>query len=218
MAKRRRELHIKAPDLWYIVGVITTDGCLSSDNRHIDITSKDKQLLVDIRKALGVSNKIGKKYGIHGHSAFRIQVGNRHLYEFLLSIGLKQKKSLVLDKLAVPCQYAREFVRGIIDGDGCIRRWVHPSNHKEQWSIRIYSGSPKFLLWLQSFIEDELEVCGRIHCETKTKRILKYRKMPARAISRQCYYKGCLCLGRKSRLAKACSTSYQGWNRSATVN
>lgn len=218
MARQRIALHIKACDLWYIAGLITTDGCLSSDGRHIDITSKNRKFLVDVRKALGVINKIGKKFGMKGYRAYRLQMGNRYLYDFLLSIGLKQRKSLALDKLTVPRQYAHEFVRGVIDGDGCIRRWIHPTNHREQWSLRIYSGSPRFLEWLHRFIETTFGVRGRIHRETETKRILKYGKMAARNISRLCYYNGCLCLERKRRLAQACSTSYQGWNKSATVN
>jgi len=30
------------PELAYIVGLITTDGCLSSDGRHLTFTSCDK--------------------------------------------------------------------------------------------------------------------------------------------------------------------------------
>lgn len=144
------DLHIKACDLWYIVGVIATDGCLSPDGRHIDI-----------RRALGVNNKIGIKCGINEYRAFRFQIGSRKFYDFLLSIGLCSNKSLILGKLAVPKQFTVDFIRGVIDGDGCIRRWKHPTNFKEQWSLRIYSGAPMFLCWLQSLIETNIGVHGR---------------------------------------------------------
>ena len=32
-------------ELAYAVGLIATDGCLSKDKRHIDFTSKDKELI-----------------------------------------------------------------------------------------------------------------------------------------------------------------------------
>lgn len=42
MANRRKELNIEGANLWYLVGLITSDGCLSKDGRHVDITAKKK--------------------------------------------------------------------------------------------------------------------------------------------------------------------------------
>ena len=35
--------------LWYLVGLITSDGCLSSDGRHLEITLKEKEYLEDVK-------------------------------------------------------------------------------------------------------------------------------------------------------------------------
>ena len=217
MANRRKELEIGDKALWYLVGLVATDGCLSSDGRHIDITSKDRQLLTDIRKALILENKIGRKFNGQGRLSFHIQIGNRNLYDFLMSIGLKQKKSLVLEELQIPAEFFRDFIRGIIDGDGSIRRWLHPSNKKEQWSLRIYSGAPIFIHWLRDLLKETIGANGRIHKESDTQYILKYGKMAAREITRECYYEGCLGLKRKIKLAQACSSSYRGWKHSFTI-
>ena len=37
--------------LWYLVGLITADGFLSKDGRHIDITAKDYKFLKKIKIA-----------------------------------------------------------------------------------------------------------------------------------------------------------------------
>ncbi|MBU0895403.1 MAG: LAGLIDADG family homing endonuclease, partial [Candidatus Omnitrophica bacterium] len=63
MPHKRKDLNITGSNLWYLVGLITSDGCLSSDGRHIDITSKDYELLEKIKMATGITNKIGSKYG-----------------------------------------------------------------------------------------------------------------------------------------------------------
>ena len=62
MPHKRKDLNIIGANLWYLVGLITSDGCLSSDGRHIDITAKEYEFLEKIKQATGISNKIGIKY------------------------------------------------------------------------------------------------------------------------------------------------------------
>ena len=217
MPNKRKELKIIGPNLWYLVGLITTDGCLSSDGRHIDITSKDFQFLQAIKDATGIKNRIGTKYNGKNQKSFHIQVGNKNLYEFLLSIGLSQNKSLTLGALEIPNQYFSDFLRGVIDGDGCIRSWTHPTNKREQWSLRIYSGSEEFVNWLSDTITWLLNVFGKIHKSGNNLWVLKYGKMAAREIAKQCYYKNCFGLERKINLAQRCFNSYKGWDKSTTV-
>jgi len=202
-----------------LVGLITTDGCLSSDGRHIDITSKDSEFLETIKKSTGISNKICAKYNGQKQRYFHIVIGNRNFYDFLLSVGLTQRKSLTLGALMIPDKYFIDFFRGLIDGDGCIRRWRHPSNGREQWSMRIYSGSRNFLAWLVKPVKKLLLVKGRIHSqnEESTCFVLKFGKMAARIIAKECYYQGCLGLERKIKLARECCLSSVGWQRSKTA-
>jgi len=122
MPHKRKDLNITGSNLWYLVGLITSDGCLSKDGRHIDITSSDKNYLLQLRKATGLSNKITAKYGGNKNIAYRIQFANRQFYDFLLSVGLTPHKSLTLGSLNITENYFHDFLRGLIDGDGCIRR------------------------------------------------------------------------------------------------
>ena len=222
MPHKRKDLKIKGPNLWYLVGLITSDGCLSSDGRHIDITSKDYKFLQEIKSSLRIGTKIGDKYNSKKQKMFHIQITNRNFYDFLLSIGLTQNKSLTLGAIKIPNQYFIDFLRGLIDGDGCIRRWIHPSNNREQWSLRIYSGSESFMEWLQGSIERICRVKGRLHQDRRKKPrvdlfVLKYGKVAAKVILNKCYYKNALGLERKVKLAQECINSYRGWQRSKTV-
>jgi intein/homing endonuclease len=217
MPQKRKDLKIEGSNLWYLVGLITSDGCLSSDGRHIDITSKDYEFLREIKDSLNISNKIGIKYNSIKQKSFHIQIANKNFYDFLLSVGLTQNKSLTVGSLNIQNQYFVDFLRGLIDGDGCIRRWIHPSNKREQWSLRIYSGSKDFIDWLNNVVEQLLEVRGKIHKNATNTWVLKYGKMAAKEIARQCYYKDCLGLDKKIKLAQDCLDSYRGWNQSKTV-
>lgn len=219
MPHKRKELKIEGPNLWYLVGLIASDGSLSPDGRHIDITSSEYEFLEGVKSLIGIKNKIGVKYGSKKEQNFRIQIANRNFYEFLLVIGLTPNKSLTIRALNVPDKFFKDFLRGVIDGDGGISKWFHPTNLREQWSLRISSGSLKFLEWLSDKIEDILSGKGRTHQENinGTQFRLKYGKVAARKILEECYYKGCFGLERKVRLAHECVTSYQGWSRSKTV-
>ncbi len=217
MAQKRKDLKIEGANLWYLVGLIATDGCLSSDGRHIDITAKERDFLQTITKQTGLTNRVGIKNKGTDKEAYRFQIANKNFYDFLLSVGLTQHKSLTLGKIKVPNRFFIDFLRGVIDGDGGIQRWIHHTNGREQWNLRVTSGSKKFLVWLKDKIKEIVGTRGVLHCEGKTRFRLKYGKMAAREIARQCYYKGCLGLDRKINLAKDCLDSYRGWSKSKTV-
>lgn len=220
MPRVYKELRLTGSNLWYVVGIITTDGCLSGDRRHIDITSKDYQLLGTIKSVASLTNKIADKNNGRGQKSYRIAIGNRKFYDFLLSIGLMPKKSLILGSIDVPPRYFVDFLRGVIDGDGCIRSWLHPTNYGRQWSLRVYSGSERFLRWLRVMITEQLKVAGSMHlAKSKVNPywILKYGKMAAREICRSCYYPRCIGLNRKISSARKCVNAHTGWGQSKTV-
>lgn len=207
----------KSEDLWYLVGLLTSDGCLSGDGRHVILTAKDEMFLEKVRLRLRISNPVTMTRGGVGSLCHRLQIGGVDFYRFLRSIGLTPRKSLTLGSLRVPRIYFLDFLRGIIDGDGSIRSWIHPTNGGSQWSLRIYSGSVNFLLWLKDEIDLILSSRGKIHRNNKTEHVLKYGKMAAQDILKRCYYDGCLGLDRKENLASQCVGSVRGWGRSKTV-
>ena len=215
MPNIRKQLNFKDKDLWYLVGLIATDGNLSSDGRHIDITAKDPNFLEELKENLGLENKVTAKHNRSG-TCFHIQFANRNFYDFLLSIGLTPKKSLTLGELKIPTGWFSDFIRGVIDGDGSIRKWVHASNGVEQWSLSIYSGSSIFIDWLKQRIEKHCSVTGQIH-KDRALYVLKFGKLAAKRILGKCYYEGCLGLNRKAMLAKMCGTVDAGWSKSKTL-
>ena len=219
MPHKRKDLKIVGPNLWYLVGLITSDGCLSSDGRHIDITSKDYEFLQGIKSLTKIDNKIGVKYGSRNkrQKAFHICITNRRFYDFLLSIGLSPNKSSTLGAIMVPNPYFINFLRGVIDGDGSICKWIHPSNKREQWNLKIHSGAKKFSKWLHTTIELLLKIQGKIYVDHRGVWVLKYGKMAAREIAKRCYLRNGIGLKRKAKLAHECINSYWGWKKSKTV-
>ena len=193
---------------------------MSSDNRNIVITSKDRKFLYQVREVLHLQVKLGrksrstekeKKYSV-------LQFGDVCFYQFLQNIGLTKRKSLTLSCLKIPDQYFHDFLRGVIDGDGSIQKWRHATNGNMQWSLRIVSGSPFFLPWIKGKIKKIMDIDGKIYIVRRSERknplyILKYGKFAAKVILRICYYNGGLALQRKLKKTMECLQSENGLSK-----
>lgn len=146
-----------SPKLAYAVGLIATDGNLSSDGRHLSVVSKDQDLLETLRACLNIGNSITLTTGGAGLYCHRLQWGNRIFYDWLTRLGLTPAKSLRLGPLAIPDQYFADFMRGCIDGDGSIvtytDRYNTPKSDKyvyERLFVILVSASAPFLEWVQA--------------------------------------------------------------------
>lgn len=180
-------------NLAYAVGLIATDGCLSGDGLLVDFTSKDIEQVRNYLKCLGVERKIENKTNGKDGKTFRIQIKNRLFYDFLLSIGLRSRKSLTLSKLNVPDRYFFDFLRGCFDGDGCSYSYWDPRwKSSFMFYVSFASGSKKFLEWLQKNIYEKFKSKSHISVSKKERGKnphyqLKYSKYSAIKLIREMY-------------------------------
>ncbi len=154
MYPQKKVICIWSSRLAYVIGLLTTDGCLSNDGRHIDFTSKDLELVKTFKEYLALNNKIGRKTRSTEKEKkyFRVQFGDVNFYKFLVTIGLTPAKSKSIGPLRIQNKYFFDFLRGCIDGDGNIRTFRHPESRHPQLRIRIFSASEKFLQWIRNKI------------------------------------------------------------------
>lgn len=185
----------------YIVGLITTDGNLSKDGRHLNLTSKDLDQIHNFAKILNLKNKIGTKKGSYTklNKYYFIQFSNRKLYKFLTSIGLHPNKTKTLKELIIPDKYFADFLRGYLDGDG----FTH-SYWDKRWksSFLLYTGfvsaSKDHLVWIKRKINDLYNILGTIKYNGKSTYQLIYAKNSSSILLRKIYYnKDLICLERK---------------------
>lgn len=179
------------PELAYAVGLIATDGSLSKEGLLIDLTSKDKEQLVNFSKCLGKEFTIGRKKNGQGHECLRIQFKNRSFYTFLTSIGLTPRKSLTIGKLAIPSIYFYDFLRGSYDGDGCFYAYWDPRwRSSYMFYITFSSGSMVHIEWLREEMRSRLNIAGHISKSRQKGSIynLRYAKKEALEIIQKMYY------------------------------
>lgn len=118
----------------YWLGFIYADGYISkidSSKKHqylfeIQLAEKDKSHLEKLKNFFNSKKELtyhrGKIKGVE-HPAYRLSRQNKHLWESLYNKGVIPQKSLILEfptEEQVPKDLQPAFIRGYIDGDGCI--------------------------------------------------------------------------------------------------
>jgi hypothetical protein len=176
----------------YIIGLITTDGNLSPDGRHITFVSGDMQLHETFKHCLGISNETGP----HG-SAFHTIVSDVTFYRWLLTIGLMPKKTFKMREIKVPDRYFADFVRGYLDGDGNINVYLDKYNVRKHgkkeyayWRlyVRLYSANRPILEWLQVKITRLMGVKGSIVNPQSGALALQYAKRESLILLARLYH------------------------------
>ena len=187
-------------NFWYCVGIITSDGNLSSDGRHISITSKDLEVVGNCRSHLKPDCFIGKKSrgGSSDKKYFVLQFSDVKLYTYLVSIGLAPRKSKTIAYVKVEKPYFKDFLRGLFDGDGSISIFKNKLSKQAQVKIRFASASCTFLEWLKNKISHHTSTQGGYITNDSRVFSLNYGKSDSFKIIKFMYYTGVkFYLGRK---------------------
>lgn len=150
-------------DIAYAVGLMVTDGCLISDGRHLDLTSKDREQLLNFITCIDRAIPISKKKGPEGRMVNRVQFSDVVLYRFLLEVGLTPKKTHTIGPLKIPEKYFFDFLRGHYDGDGTFYSYFDPRwKASYMFYLSFVSASKGHITWLQATIEKLIGVRGHI--------------------------------------------------------
>lgn len=174
----------------YAIGLLASDGCLSSNGRHIFFVSKDKEQILNFMKALDIQVALGNtRSGYSGRKTARVQFSDVLFHKFLLSIGLMPNKSKIVGAIEIPSRYFFDFLRGSFDGDGSFYSYWDPRwKSSFMFYTSFVSASKKHILWIQEQIFKQLKINGHI---TKDGRgithQLKYAKSDSLRVLRKMY-------------------------------
>lgn len=121
--------NIDTPNKAYILGFLYADGNVNIKNHKntlsISLQEEDGYILELMREEMNsekpleyidYSNK--NNFGYHYKNQYRLLVFNKHICESLITIGMVQNKSLVLEFPNIPKELYSHFIRGYFDGDG----------------------------------------------------------------------------------------------------
>ncbi|TMF60997.1 MAG: hypothetical protein E6H87_09305 [Chloroflexi bacterium] len=195
----------------YVVGLLATDGCLSSDRRHIILTSRDRELVETFLTCLGRPIKYTVGRTRRGKRAYYAQFSDVTFYDWLLARGLTPRKSLTLGAIDVPNAFLIPLARGLLDGDGSVcvfrnrpTRAKYPNYEYERLWVFFLSASRSHIDWLRGRIKELVGLNGHVERIVRRKRHdlfrLKYGKRESIVLLRLLYSDpNAPCLDRKRR-------------------
>lgn len=138
----------------YFLGLLYADGYVAKNTTKLEITLKDRDILETfcnhICPGLRIAEKKVKLKDFCG-TYYRININNRKIHDDLIKLGCFNKKSLTLkfpSEDQVPSKFLRHFIRGYLDGDGCLTK-----NRSCSYGCQLsFMGTKEFLYGLQSFL------------------------------------------------------------------
>lgn len=179
-----------SPNLAYAIGLIASDGCLSKNGRHIDLTSNDYDQLENFIEALAIDVKITQKSSGRGYTSWHVQFSDVLFHRFLYEIGMTKAKSKTLGKLDIPKEYFFDFLRGVFDGDGHFYSYWDPRwSNSYMFYLTFIGASQEFLEWLSSTIYDLAGVRANVVFNRSARAYqLRYAKAGTLEIVDKMYY------------------------------
>lgn len=135
-----------------------TDGCINVQPKRIitTLSSKDIDWLEIIKLHICSDMKIYS----HNKQCGVLQINSKEIGNLLINKGCTPRKSLTLQFPEIPTNYLPDFIRGCIDGDGCIhigkyerKRHSNIINYTSR-TCTIVSASKDFLTKLDQLLTD----------------------------------------------------------------
>lgn len=185
----------------YWIGFIYADGHVDSVKNSLTIAlcAKDVSHLYKINKSFSSNCKIEtriRKKGYKDNSSYvRLTFNSKKLTQRLLEIGFSKPKNLSLIIKNIPATYLPDFVRGVIDGDGCFSRSSSRKNIEFNVVIDV-NHAEEFQKLLINLIGLNLTKIDK----TRSKFVNRVRysgNVNIKKMYSKIYYKNCLCLDRK---------------------
>lgn len=154
-----------SPEMAYVLGFVYADGSLERNEHmrgwYIRIGNTDLERIRAIRAILQSEHTVQatERPGTH-KTYYVLRIGSKKMYESLGRRGVTPRKSLTARCPNVPKSLVGHFVRGYLDGDGCVflEHGQNASGQKicKRLAVIFTSGSENFLHDLSKLISD----CG----------------------------------------------------------
>lgn len=137
----------------YLLGFLYADGCVNKNNViSFTIQERDKEILNMYIKELNATNQIAQ---VKGKQQVRISFCSKHMCDTLINMGCTHNKTYNLSFPDIPLEYQYDFIRGFMDGDGCIS--ITNKNNKKYISLS-FTGAKEMMLSLKTLFDVDNQI------------------------------------------------------------
>lgn len=111
----------------YLLGFLYADGCINKNNVvSFTVHKQDKEILQMYADEMNATNPI---VNVKNKEHVSISFCSKHMCDTLINLGCGHNKTFKLAFPNIDKQYQYNFIRGFMDGDGCISI-TNKNNHK----------------------------------------------------------------------------------------
>lgn len=189
-----------SPELAYVVGLVATDGCLKKGSNRVSFPSTDYELIENYQQCLGVSLRVYTDPDTGYLPLYRVILNDPAYRAFLEEVGLTpaKTKDRTLGPFRIPDEYFRDFLRGVIDGDGSIGVCTDRRYPNSRWiRVGLTSVCRSFLVWIRDTVTRLAAVEGTIYPKGTGFRLVFTGRKVCRLLSWLYYAPDLPCLHRK---------------------
>lgn len=140
-------------EMAYVLGFFCADGnmddCSYMRAKYVKFSNTELELIKIVKKAMGSEHVVRVELPkANEKMKYILRMGSHKLYFALGKLGMHPHKSLTLKFPSVPKKYLADFVRGYLDGDGCVsieQIGKGAKRHIRRLLVIFTSGSREFL-------------------------------------------------------------------------
>ena len=154
-------------EMAWVLGIIATDGNIRFDRtcKRLRIGLQDKDILIKINRMMESNYPIRKrdfsKYEGLGTWYYELDICRTKICKDLIAFGITPRKSKIIQFPLIPKDYLYDFIRGVVDGNGClfINKCFYKGKLYKYFRTVIVSGSFKFLESLKRLLNIKNKLC-----------------------------------------------------------
>ena len=150
----------------YWLGFLYADGCVSEIRNSVELSlqEQDYEHLIKYKNFLKSKHEIKKRIKDNKYVSYRLSFNSKKIKEDLIKVGCIPRKSLILTfptEEQVSKELIPHFIRGYLDGDGCITH-----NSKGNVSVEIL-GTNNILKGITNYFNIENHIYTFNHSSVK---------------------------------------------------
>lgn len=128
----------------YFLGIMYSDGSVTQNQFYLKL--KDEDVIVKFKKALQCGYSI--KHSEFPYYNYILQISSKEMCSDLIKLGCTPNKTRTIKFPNIDKSLYRHFIRGFMDGDGCIR----VGRTKGKCMFDITSASHEFIIQLKEIL------------------------------------------------------------------
>lgn len=189
--------NIDSEDKAYWLGFILADGCVHKNTLQIGLQLIDKLHLEKFKKSIESTHKIvdEKKRPVS-----TISINNFYMVSRLKELGIMERKSKIAKPLnCIPEEFERDFWRGMVDGDGCVKLSTYKTgsgNYSNNRPVLGLAGTKKICNGFKHFCLKYIDSKRNV-CKNSTAWRFELDHIKAVEISKILYEGSCIYMNRK---------------------